>query len=78
MNDCTISIKLQDKEPDTYGIEIRKSCGTGKPASEGRFWFKAVPLRDVASCLFSGLIFMSQCDGDRLDERMKLDGWVPF
>jgi hypothetical protein len=78
MNDCTINIKLQDNEPDTYGIEIIKCCGVGKPASEARFWFKAVSLSDVAACLFSGLIFISQYAGDRLDERMRLDGWVPF
>jgi hypothetical protein len=71
MNDCTITIKLQDKEPDTYGIEIKQS-------GRSLYWFKAVPLSDVAACLFSGLIFMSQYDGDRLDERMRLDGWVPF
>jgi hypothetical protein len=74
MNNCSIKIKLEDTDPDTYIVEIR----TKEEYTPGCFWSKVLSRHEVAAGLFSGVIFMSQCEGDRLDERMKLDGWVPF
>jgi hypothetical protein len=69
MQDCTITIKLQSSQPNTYGLEIK---------TDNCYWFKAVRQDYIPGSVAAALVLMETFADKELDAAMRIDEYVPF
>jgi hypothetical protein len=69
MEDTTITIKLQDYSPNTYGIEI---------STPSHYWFKPVIEEKIPHTVSTALMVLEMYKNEALEKRMRLDDYVPF